>query len=264
MKTVYCDVVFAANFFSDFALLYFCAEFLHFKPSKFKIFISSVLGGIFAVFCAIFINRVFTRFSLTLVFAPLMCMISFGKAKKERLIKICVIFILFSMFLGGFVFTVASIFTYNISGGGISLWIILIGITVSVITYMFAGNILSAAHRMNTADIVVMCCEKKLTFRLMCDSGNLLTDPYCGLPVIILSNDFSENFDFFKCKTRYIPIKTAQGNGIIKAIKPEKLELITENGKNIPLSAIIGFSNNSDADYGGFDGIIPCCLLDNI
>ena len=77
-------------------------------------------------------------------------------------------------------------------------------------------------------------------------------------------NNNARNFDFFKCKTRYIPIKTAQGNGIIKAIKPEKLELITENGKNIPLSAIIGFSNNSDADYGGFDGIIPCCLLDNI
>ena len=71
MKTVYCDIVFAANFFSDFALLYLCARFLQLKPSKFKIFISSVLGGIFAVFCAIFINRVFTRFALTLIFAPL-------------------------------------------------------------------------------------------------------------------------------------------------------------------------------------------------
>ena len=98
----------------------------------------------------------------------------------------------------------------------------------------------------------------------MCDSGNLLTDPYCGLPVIILASDFTDKFDFLQCKTRYIPIKTAQGNGIIKAVKPEKLELITGSGKDIPLDAIIGFSNNNQADYGGTDGIIPSCLLDNI
>ena len=44
MKTVYCDIVFAANFFSDFALLYLCARFLQLKPSKIRILISSVMA----------------------------------------------------------------------------------------------------------------------------------------------------------------------------------------------------------------------------
>ena len=267
MKTVYCDVVFAANFAADFALMQMCARFLHIKPNNIRIAAACTLGAIFAIICAIMLGSAVSRSVLAVMFSAVMCRIGFGKGKAVRLLKITVTYVLFGMLLCGFAAFVASMMSYNVYSGGMSLWMIVVAVLIMCIAFFLFGSEISKESGVKKVDVIIECCGTKQSFTLMCDSGNLLTDPYSSLPVIVLKNDFTQKSEkpesFIQCKARYIPVKTAQGNGIIKAVKPERLEIIS--GKdNVKIDAVVGFSKNENADYAGTDGIITYCLVENL
>ena len=268
MKTIYWDVVLTTNFITDYTLLFLCAKFMHIKQNKLRICISALVGAVFALLSEIFTYRAGIKLALTFLFYPLMCVMAFGFKRKKLLIRITVVFVVFSMLLWGFVSVWQSISVMNNSlNGGISLWMIFAGVALMCVTFFVFGKTFTNENIVKTVEIKIKCCGKCRNLTLLCDSGNLLTDPYSDLPVIILGNDFTSSFDsdesFVKCKTRYIPVKTAEGNGVIKAVKPEMLEII--NGKTgTRIDAVVGFAKNKNADYGGTDGIIPYCLVDNL
>lgn len=267
MKTVYCDVVLAANFVADFTLLKICAEFLHVRISKVRLLSASLLGAVFALACAIFVNYTSLRFFACILFSPVICLIAFGKKKYKQMIKAVFTFAILSFLLCGFVTIFACLSGYNFMDGGMKLWMIVAGGLAMCSAFILAGKGFSDECRIKTVDVRIECLGKSNVLTLMCDSGNLLTDPYSDLPVIILKKDFTSkkesDEDFVKLRTRFIPIKTAQGNGVIKGIKPEKIEIVKGN-KLFPIDAVVGFSENQQADYGGTDGIIPYFLVENL
>lgn len=267
MKTVYCDVVFAANLSADLALLYMCSKFLHIKPDMKRIILSAFLGGVFGIVGAVVLNSGTKRAALAILFAPLLCRISYGKKSKGFLLKSTVSFIVLGMCLCGSVCVIAGITSYKFNCGGISVWLIFAGVTLMGCIFLFFGETASKNTSMKTVGIKIYHNGKAESFTLLCDSGNLLTDPYSMLPVIVLKKgrfDYEIDFDgFIKNKMRFIPINTANGKSLIKAIRPEKIEII-HNGKGISINAVVGFSEDEEASFENTDGIIPYSLIENL
>jgi len=267
MKTVYCDVVFVTNFVCDFALLYLTSEFLCLKRKYIRMCMACVLAGVFAVLCAVFIDKTVVKLPLTVSFSPVMCISAFGKCKISVLIKRTVTLTVFGFILCGCVFSLSSLFAYDFLYGGISMLMMFSGVVMLCVAFSLSGRFFAKEKSMKKVRVKVSFNGVCKMYVLMCDSGNLLCDPYSSLPVIVLKKQESfdgKNYDeFIRNKVRYIPVKTAQGNGVMKAMKPESVELLDEKGAT-QICAVVGFSENSGADFGGADGIIPACLLENI
>ncbi len=112
------------------------------------------------------------------------------------------------------------------------------------------------------------------SFTLLCDSGNLLFDPFCKKPVLILSREHfrdrlpEELLDAsrdpekstelpikFASKIRLIPAGGVLGKGLLLGFIPDKLEI---EGAKADAVVAIGVQDN---EYGGCAGIIPSTLI---
>ena len=117
-------------------------------------------------------------------------------------------------------------------------------------------------------------------FCFICDTGNVLTDPYSGSPVIVMSAKAAERLKGLDLQTllcdktpdgnaaldahfRYIPARSACGTHVFPAFRPESIELIV-NGKNIKADAVIALDADKSNTYCGTDGILPAELVENI
>ena len=219
---------------------------------------SNVLGA------AVFTASVNVLMLLTYVFVKLT---AFGKGKKSHLLKYVCTFNAVGCVLCGTVVVLNEMLESSCFDGGVNVWVLLLSAVLVCIGFVFFGGTVAKEKSICKVDVKLGYNGKERVLSLMCDSGNLLTDPYSALPVIILKNENSPDndiaSDFVRNKTRFIPVKTADGNGIIKAIKPEYVRLI-DGKEEKQINAVIGFSQNQSADFGGTDGIIPYCLIENI
>ena len=105
--------------------------------------------------------------------------------------------------------------------------------------------------------------DKAYDLTLVCDSGNLLTDPYTKLPVVIIRHNFSEYIDIHKLKRWPVPFKTISGVGVIYVVSPKKIRVLLR-GKWHNVNAVIGLCENISDGISGADGIIPTRLLENL
>ena len=104
------------------------------------------------------------------------------------------------------------------------------------------------------------------TLRLIYDTGNLLTEPFSGLPVIVakknsISRVMPEGFpsDCHGCNFRIIPFSAVSGEGILCAFRPEFTELRIGKHKR-KIDCYIAVSDNlEDCDY---DGIINPAIFE--
>lgn len=267
MITIYCDVVFVINFVCDYVLLYVTARFLNVAPKTARLLLSSFAGGVFSLFGVILLENGLLRLVCSALFSVVMCRTAFGKGTKGRQLKIVLTYNAVSCVLCGVAVAVSETLTYDCRNGGISVVILFVSAALLWVGFIYFGAGVSKEKNVNKVEVQLCYNGKERKCSLLCDSGNLLTDPYSSLPVIILKSEKSPKetgfSDFVKNKTRYIPIKTAEGNSVIKAVKPEYVRL-SDGGKIKEINAILGFSENENADFGGTDGLIPYSLIKNI
>ena len=107
-----------------------------------------------------------------------------------------------------------------------------------------------------------------ITLHALVDSGNLLRDPLSGRGVIVADRDRFRNRlpqalldDRFPtdhslaCRTRLIPVKTAAGDGILRAILPDSLTVFDGKSRQAAdyLIAFTSLGNRVE----GFDALCP-------
>ena len=118
---------------------------------------------------------------------------------------------------------------------------------------------------------------KSITFRALCDSGNLIRDPFSGKPVIIISRDELSMLlgtvatnALMTCDTemlrslgimpRIIPRGSEMGHDLMCAFSPEKA-VITTDRRSMERDVLIAPANTPRGYYAGYPATAPSLLI---
>lgn len=195
-----------------------------------------------------------------------------GKSVQGTMYNLLTCFCVTVLYLGGvFVFS-GSLFPISLrfdSSGGHFLLSFFATVISAVLSFLF-GRILVKIQKKRKGKIYCDCGVSVggavIPFRAYVDTGNFLTDPVSGFPVVILEfsllqkklgADFPkpmtyEFASYFGSKARVIPYRSVSGDGrMLSAFVPE---LFTVNG--VPQRVVIGVSDRKLENRGRFSGII--------
>ena len=137
---------------------------------------------------------------------------------------------------------------------------------------MFIVRLISRFRRCHTVTVVVTVEDKTTKFTALCDSGNLVTEPLSGKPVIIAdisvinklipSPDLSGNMitDPLRTRLRIIPSRSIDGGRTLTGFIPDNVSLIL-NRKTVVCDAVIATSDFGSTFFGGYPANAPASLL---
>lgn len=262
---IYADILFIINFCIDFLCLFITDRLLNRSGRFYRIALGAVGGGLYT-FLPYFIN-LSPIFALILHIsaAALICLIAFG---FEKFITTALTFTISEALMGGLITAIFNLSSqYGSFGyGEISASSFCVVCIISALISLLYGLI--CRKRVNTlsAEIRIYIGNSHFDVRLLTDSGNLVTEPFSSLPVIIVvSSALPPPYDRpqeenYPLSLRAIPFRTGAGMGCFWGIKPDKIELRRLSKKPKSINAYIGI-DVVNSHYSGYDGLMPNCLL---
>lgn len=297
---MYADILFLVNFSMDYLSLYITGKILHRRMTLVRTMISSTIGGIYGVLAAVSGISGFFQIISGIAVSVLMCVISFtSETVYEKFLpkfKICAVFWCVSAILGGIMTAVYSFFNTSIGDissaakGSITKTKDTIGLSRFIGLAVISGIIVISAVKIfssspvtsgKSVTLTVLLNKKSVQFNALTDSGNLLTDPVSGRPVIVASADavrdlFDEktfeilkNGDVSKLteadrslrnRLRLIPKNTLNENKILTGFVPDSL-IITNGNESKERDAVIAVTDASKNHFGGLSATVPTSIL---
>ncbi len=262
---IYVDMLFAINFSMDFVSLFLTLKLLHKPLYKKRILASSALGGFYGVFDVLASQAPPMSLLTSVLVSFLMCFICFKEGNKRRFIGAYAVYWGVSACLGGFMSLLYSFLnktlaeyierhSYTTVYNGARFFIIS---AISIIASLLLSRALNNERQIEVAEVFVEYSGKSFTFKGLCDSGNLLTEPFSGKAVILVTNqtqlgkEIEALADIYK---RYIPYDGVGGHGFVKGIKPQVIKINNEER-----SAIIAPINKKE--FGGYEACVPMMLI---
>ncbi len=270
------------NFSMDFLALYICGRFLRIPIRPIRLALGAALGGVYGVVSAIIefgTNAV--QWGIIGILCAVMCVLammglSFG-TKGAAAIKSALTYTAVNMGLGGVMTALYTLAGKTVGAFGVGRQ----EITPSASPIFFAAaavisGVVSLAYgkfRSRSAKKRKVCAEltilgKSVPLSLLCDSGNLLHDPFSGKPVIVVSKASLEEIlppeldmvqsdltEICRLKARYIPVSGVTGKGMLLCVCPDKISV---EGKPVDGAVAIDCAGS---DYGGCDGVLPQILI---
>ncbi len=280
MQTLYADILFLINFTMDFLTLYVTASILRRKVSVTRLCLSSAIGGIYGV-AAVFMGGILLiNIIINLAVSYIMCLIAFNK----RILPCYALFYGTGCLLGG---AMTAFFTFmngtlnNVSTessappGKIPLgWMALSAAVIGIVA-IAGGRMAKRSRSLRSCQVSVATHSGEHSFDGITDTGNLLTDPMSGRPVIILrkkdmmsilprdlipifeSQDpakLTEADGKYYSSLRLIPSSSVGGNKLLLAYLPKNIIV-----DGVEVSALIAMGN--EESYGGHAALIPEILI---
>ncbi|MCC8122566.1 MAG: sigma-E processing peptidase SpoIIGA [Oscillospiraceae bacterium] len=194
MTVVYIDCVFLLNFVIDYLLLLAAGRLTGEVLRRGRIALGALVGGAYAAM--VFLPHMsFLASPLCKVgMAILMVLTAYGGIK--RLLRVCLVFFAVSAALGG------AIFALELLGGqglhmhngifysSMDLRLILLAAAgcYVVITFLFQRSAVHTAYR-ETVPAVLTLGKKRVALTALVDTGNTLTDPVTGRPVMVAEGE---------------------------------------------------------------------------
>ncbi len=274
--TVYWDLMFLINFFTDYLILYISSKVNFFNTGFFKLLLGAFIGGVYGIF--LFETNLIINIISYILVTFLILKIVFKKPD----FKIISVYYTVSFIFGGLGSFFNNIYgVVKVSEGFLyvenNLWAVLISFIISsvaVITVLklTKRNIIKG-RQLQMFDIYLE--EKKVSVTGLLDTGNLLLDPITGYPVIVVmydtvkeiipeelnkflseGNDLSYNISrkYLK-KIRLIPCKNSISNDILKGFKPDYV-VIDDSKKKIVKDVIIAVVYNKLSENNEFGAIL--------
>ena len=263
--TVYIDVLFAINFSMDFLALFLTNLILFKKIHKVRILIASLIGGLYGTLeFFVDLNFMWTIVS-NIAVTFLMCTIAFEKSKLSKYLSTLIIFWGVSSTLGGimtllynlinkFFYTYIENYTYEEIYTGARFFIV---VSLSLLFALLLNKIFFTRKEKEELDVVIEYNGTVFKTKGICDSGNLLKEPFTGKSVILVDKNSLIGKLIEKereVKKKYIPYHTINSNGVLKGIVPNRI--IIDNSE---VSAVVAPVENISSN--GFDAIVPSSLI---
>ena len=284
-EEIYGDVLFIINFSMDFLALFLTGKIMHYKLTAWRIILGASFGALYGVL-SLLLPAGFLANVATFGVMLLMCAISFPFGSLRRFAAGTALFAGVSMLIGG-IMTAAFVklgrYQQYIEIGGeihtvygdLPVWLFAVLAALSAALTWGIGALIRRRRGVRN-------CQMKLTFEgkesaldCLVDSGNLLTEPFSGTPVIFvkasaaafLPDDLlaamtagAASLDYRTVgRLRLIPSRTVAGDGMIVAAVPEDCRLGT-GGEWESKKALVAV-DFTDGDFGGFPALVPAVLL---
>jgi stage II sporulation protein GA (sporulation sigma-E factor processing peptidase) len=256
----YVEYVFVENFIIDFMLLYITGKLIKRIIVFKRLIIASTIGSLYVIL-TFYIGREFmTYFIVKFSISVLMIMVAFDSKGILTNIRVIICFYITSLMMVGIITAL-----YYLTNDKLTVNAIIMSIfTGYAALHFFFKEIKDRIAKHNYKRTVNISIGNKFkTFRGFIDTGNELTDPVTGKPVMvvnidcikdIINNDtYDRIMDFYKNKCyeslinernevnlRVIKYNTISGSGEnMVCIVPDEIEIINNNN-NIFIDAIIG------------------------
>lgn len=277
--TIYADLLFFINFFSDFIIIYLTGLFsdVGLKPSR--AFISALIGALCATLLLSFsLGGVFAAL-FAVVFPMIMCFIAFGKRSHGAFWNLVFCFYLSAVLLYGGMYVMMTVYNmlFGLPGFYGRLVLTLIFAAAALIFYFIFREICgrSIKKKSGIAEAEMHDGVRSYRLTLLSDSGNMVKDPFSARPVVIINpacidnelllaitgdNHSVTDTQYRHIKPRVVPVKTVSGTSLLYAFIPQSMYII-ENGKRHRIDCIVAIDTN-DNRFFGKDGIIPATLLE--
>lgn len=226
---IYIDLFFLLNLIMDCIIILSTSILLKRKTSTIRIILSSLLGGISSLLLFSNINKIL----LEVISIILMVLIAFGYNKIRYIIKNIIYVYLLSTLLGGIIY----LFNIKVSNNVFLTYLIIIIISIEVLI-LYIKEIKKMKNIYNNyykVDIYFKDKEKISVIGFV-DTGNNLYDPYKKRPIILLSKKYIRDDNYI-----LVPYYTANGEGLLKCIKPD---IIFIEGIGYKGNILIGFSDS--------------------
>lgn len=237
--TVYIDVVFLANLISSLLLLFSVRVIFNLRAKPYRIALSALVAGIYAVLEAVFLLPALLRTGVLYI----MSVISFGKIggliNTLRVLSISaavvVLILIFCQITGD---------TAMVAEGGVTvisdniIFSVILALSYPITVVILYGT--KRYKRICRAEFKIQ--GNTVICSLLRDSGNLLR--YKNIPVAVINKNSFQNIT----PTDYMIYNTVSSAGLMPLIKPE--------------SAVIGgtlcevYIGLSEKNFSGYDGII--------
>lgn len=260
--TVYADIYFVLNFVADLLICLICSKILHLKTNMPRILGASFAGALGAI-AELVAGKMLVSLLLTFLLPAVMIFILSEKTGIPFYIKSYVLIFGTSFVMGGIIFSLSQRMSEN---GAKKIPFLILFAALFICFYYF--DIFNTESRIKSVEIEVKKDRKTEKYKLLCDTGCLVREPFSGLPVILLS---PRSFDRLFCqkdmldtefcvryKKRPVPIKTATGSTVIFAVMPDEITYILKN-KKYSCSAMVARAENDS--FAGYDGIFPENLI---
>lgn len=267
MATVlYADVLFLLNFSMDFLSLAASASLLSLRKRPVRISIASALGALYAVTFTVADIKGLISLISAVVSGAAMCIISFGYSGLKDLIYETSLMAGCGALMGG-------VMTAFLSSG---VYIPAPTIIVSSVVLSFFV-IRSAKMRKGciSVEVEITYRNKTSSFSALCDSGNLMRDPFGAAPVMLVSRDalgtllrqseisslmaFDGNFPDGMI-IRPVPDYSNGNKRICAAFRADKVKV--KNGRRVlDADCFIAISTHPKGYFGGHDATVPSALI---
>lgn len=249
-QVIYIDILIAVNLFINYFVLIATASFLHLKIKTRRLIFSEALGAVYSLY--IFLPETGTAVSAAVKLAMAITIVwaGFGRLGKKLFIKTFLCFFSINFAFSGIMFALWCTFKprgMQVSNGvvyfDISPFVLIISTLLAYILIEFIGRIVGKRENKNTK-CAISIMRKGLTETVFArvDTGNLLTEPFSGLPVIVVKNGVLKRtvppeidmlgldncnkdrvFNQIDAKMRFVPFKTISGEGLLPAFKPDQV-----------------------------------------
>lgn len=284
---IYLDLTFGLNFF--LCLIIFTLYDLVF-PNKLKLtrkFLASLVGSSFSILLIVY-PSFFSGLIPKFLFFIIICFIAFGFESLDTFFRksIC-------LFVISFIGAGVLIWINMERTGNVTILNPIFDVTkMSRIIFFFLGLvifipitrifILNAKSIFNNNKLIysleIWAMGRETTLKGFLDTGNSLYDPISKLPVVIVNKDkvkkllgpewekWFQTGDIWnipidsKVKISFIPFKSVGGEEVLIAIKPDKVMLVSPEGKT-QTSCLIGLNPKSSRMHPGVDALIHPTII---
>ena len=296
--TVYLDVVLLENLCMNYIILFATGYILKVKRRHIFIFISALLGGIYAIISYIQILPIYSSLIMKVILSLAMVYIAYRPKNIKLLAKQVLIFYLVSFVFGGCAFALlyfvkpqdifvkdgVFIGTYPLK---IALLGGIVGFTIMIIAFKVVKYRLSKNELF--CEIEIFLKEKDVKIKALLDTGNMLKDPITRNPVIVVEKDilyeiipyeilnnieriiggdidntfYDESNVEYISKFRVIPFTSlGKQNGMLLGFKADKVIVYDDLNEEELENVIIGIYNNKLSKNNKYNALLGLEILE--
>lgn len=228
-QTVYVDVLLALNFLLDYLLLWAAQLLAKRSPKRSRIAFAAMLGALSSLIIFVPKLNAAARWGFTLLTAALLCRAAQSWLSWRSYLRSLLGFLALSLLYGGVMLALRLS-----TGGG---WLLIangvvyfhIPPLVLVGSCALGFGMVSLHQRLfpdleppKTCEATLRVLGRTLRCQALLDTGNRLTEPFSGWPVVVLEKSLL-SVEIPQTQLRLIPCKTAGGGALLQAVKGESL-----------------------------------------